>query len=394
MLTVDQSPTEKKFVQNPYVFYREILKEGGFCFWKNYNQKAFFKFETINKIFKDKRFGRELPPEIELANEKELCNFYRIERNSMLELEGERHSRLRGLVLRAFTTKNIQKISKGIDTLCYDLLHKIGDKETDLIENYAKQVPVITIARLLGIPEEMSDQLLHWSNTMVAVYQAGISEHTKNLANQSSIEFYEYIEKYVSERRSKPADDLITHLINAEEDNQKLSFDELISTCILLLNAGHEATVHSIGNGIKALLTNKVECQFLKEKDWQNIVEEILRYDPPLHIFTRFAYENLSVDNIEISHGEKISLIIGASGQDQCRWDRPSEFISNRPSITHNAFGAGSHFCLGAPLARLEVKLALKNLFENKRYIKILKKPEYADTYHFHGLTSLNVEMH
>ena len=394
MLKVDQSPAEKKFVQNPYVFYREILKEGGVCFWKNYNQKAFFKFETINKIFKDKRFGRELPLGIEQTYDKELNNFYRIEKNSMLELEGIRHSRLRGLVLRAFTTKNIQRIYRDIDTLCHDLLHRIKDKETDLIENYAKQVPVITIARLLGIPEEMSDQLLKWSNTMVAVYQADISEHTKNLANQSSKEFYEYIEKYVNERRSKPADDLITHLINAEEDNEKLSFDELISTCILLLNAGHEATVHTIGNGIKALLTNKVECRFLKDKDWQNIVEEILRYDPPLHIFTRFAYQNLTIDNIEISHGEKISLVIGASGQDESRWDRPSEFISNRPSITHNSFGAGSHFCLGAPLARLEIKLALKNLFEEKRHIKILKKPEYADIYHFHGLKSLNVEMH
>ena len=394
MLKVDQSPAEKKFVQNPYVFYREILKEGGVCFWKNYNQKAFFKFETINKIFKDRRFGRELPLGIEQTYDKELNNFYKIEKNSMLELEGIRHSRLRGLVLRAFTTKNIQRISRDIDTLCHDLLHRIKDKETDLIENYAKQVPVITIARLLGIPEEMSDQLLKWSNTMVAVYQADISEHTKSLANQSSKEFYEYIEKYVNERRSKPADDLITHLINAEEDNEKLSFDELISTCILLLNAGHEATVHTIGNGIKALLTNKVECRFLKDKDWQNIVEEILRYDPPLHIFTRFAYQNLTIDNIEISHGEKISLVIGASGQDERRWDRPSEFISNRPSIMHNSFGAGSHFCLGAPLARLEIKLALKNLFKDNRHIKILQKPEYADIYHFHGLKSLNVEMH
>ena len=394
MLEVDQSPVETKFVQNPYVFYREILREGGVCFWKNYNQKAFFKFETINKIFKDKRFGRELPPGIEQTNEKELSNFYRIEKNSMLELEGKRHSRLRGLVLRAFTTKNIQRISKDIDTLCYDLLNRIKDKEIDLIENYAKQVPVITIARLLGIPEEMSDQLLKWSNRMVAVYQADISEKTKSLANQSSREFFEYIEKYVAERRSSPADDLITHLINAKEDNQKLNFDELVSTCILLLNAGHEATVHTIGNGIKALLLNKVDCRFLKEKDWDNIVEEILRYDPPLHIFTRFAYENLNIDNIDITQGEKISLVIGASGHDERRWDNPTEFTPNRRPKNHNSFGAGSHFCLGAPLARLEIKLALKNLFDKKKCIKILQDPEYADIYHFHGLKSLNVEMH
>ena len=160
------------------------------------------------------------------------------------------------------------------------------------------------------------------------------------------------------------------------------------------MNAGHEATVHTIGNGIKALLLNKVDCRFLKEKDWDNIVEEILRYDPPLHIFTRFAYENLSIDNIDITQGEKISLVIGASGYDERRWDNPIEFTPNRRPINHNSFGAGPHFCLGAPLARLEIKLALKNLFDKKICIKILQEPEYADIYHFHGLKSLNVEMH
>ena len=393
MIVVDQSPVEKNFVQNPYDFYRQILNRGGVCFWKNYNQKAFFEFNTINKIFKDKRFGRELPAGLEQPDKKNLRDFYRIENNSMLELEGKRHSRLRGLVLRAFTTKNIQKISKDIDNLCSNLLAQMNEKESDLIESYAKQVPVITIARLLGIPEEMSDQLLNWSNSMVAIYQADISEKTKSKANQSSREFFEYIEKYVAERRYKPADDLITHLIEAEQDNEKLNFDELVSTCILLLNAGHEATVHTIGNGINALLSNKIDCQFFNEKDWHNVVEEILRYDPPLHIFTRFAYEDLTINDIAISHGEKISLVIGASGQDTSRWDNPSEFMPDRRPKTNNSFGAGAHFCLGAPLARLEINLALKNLFRKKRRIEITRKPEYANIYHFHGLKSLNVEM-
>ncbi len=393
MIIIDQSPVENDFVQNPYIFYRKILKKGGICYWQNYKQKAFFNFESINKIFKDKRFGREVPSNLLQPDETNLAHFYRIERNSMLELEGKRHSRLRGLVLRAFTSKNIRKISKDIDRLCASLLDKMDDGDTDLIECYAKQVPVITIASLLGIPEDMSNQLLKWSNAMVAVYQAEISENTKNLANQSSREFFEYIEEYVNERRSKPANDLITHLINAEENNQKLNFDELVSTCILLLNAGHEATVHTIGNGIKALVANNIDCRFLKEKDWYNIVEEILRYDPPLHMFTRYAYENLILDNVEISSGESIILVIGAAGHDEKRWYNPSKFIPNRRPLTHNSFGAGVHFCLGAPLARLEINYALKNLFNKKRHIQMLQKPEYADIYHFHGLKSLNVEI-
>ena len=393
MIVVNQSPVEKNFVQNPYNFYRQILKRGGVCFWKNYNQKAFFEFDTINKIFKDKRFGREIPTWLEHPDKNNLRDFYRIENNSMLELEGKRHSRLRGLVLRAFTTKNIKKISKEIDNLCSNLLAQLNEKESDLIESYAKQVPVITIARLLGIPEEMSDQLLHWSNSMVAIYQADISETTKSKANQSSREFFEYIEKYVAERRHKPKDDLITHLIDAEQDNEKLNFDELVSTCILLLNAGHEATVHTIGNGINALLSNKINCDFFKEKDWHNVVEEILRYDPPLHIFTRFAYEDLTIDDIAISHGEEISLVIGASGQDTDRWDNPTEFMPDRRPKTNNSFGAGTHFCLGAPLARLEINLALRNLFSKKSRIELTRKPEYANIYHFRGLKSLDVEM-
>ena len=392
MITAYQSPLDKQFVQNPYFFYRQILKEGGVCFWKYYNQKAFFNFHTINKIFKDRRFGRELPSGCKQAREKNLSDFYRIEKNSMLELEGKRHSRLRGLVLRAFTSRNIQKLHKDINELCSNILDKINT-ETDLIESYAKKVPVITIARLLGIPEEMSDQLLKWSNSMVSMYQTEISEKTKRLANQSSKEFFEYMEKYVKERRAKPADDLITHLINVEENNEKLNFDELVSTCILLLNAGHEATVHTIGNGIKALLTNRIESAFFTDRNWPRIVEEILRYDPPLHIFTRFAYENIVIDNVEISCNEKISLVIGASGQDEKRWNKPSIFQPNRHPITNSSFGGGTHFCLGAPLARLEINLALKNLFDKKRHISIIKKPTYANIYHFHGLKSLNVSI-
>ncbi len=393
MITVEQSPVEKNFVQNPYIFYRKILKKGGVCFWQNYNQKAFFTFNDITKIFKDKRFGRELPVEFKQTKEPNLVDFYKIETNSMLELDGERHNRLRGLVLRAFTNNNIQRLSKDINKLCSDLLDKIGEGETDLIENYAKQVPVITIARLLGIPEEMSDQLLEWSNTMVAMYQANVSAEAKTLANRSSKEFFEYIEKYVNDRRNKPAEDLITHLINAEENNEKLNFEELVSTCILLLNAGHEATVHTIGNGIRALLTNNIDHCFFSENNWPNIVEEVLRYDPPLHIFTRFSYEDLELDGIKISSGEKISLVIGASGQDEDRWSDPTKFIPNRRPLTNGSFGAGTHFCLGAPLARLEVKLALKNLFSKKRRLKIIGNPQYANIYHFHGLESLNVEI-
>jgi len=393
MIKISQSPTESKFVQNPYSFYKKVLDQNDACIWEDYGFKAFFSYDTINKIFRDKRFGREIPKKLYNPNPKHLDDFYRIEKNSMLELEPPRHSRLRSLVLRAFTNKNIMSLEKDIESLCFNLLNKMKGHEVDLIESYAKKVPVITIANLLGVPEEMSDQLLVWSNKMVTMYQARLSPKLELDANIAAKDFFHYIENYVHKRKKTPGNDLITHLINAEQDGSKLNFDELVSTCILLLNAGHEATVHTIGNGIKTLIEQNIERKYILNDCSQSILEEIFRFDPPLHIFTRYAYENIKIANTEIEEGEKIGLVIGASGYDKKRWDQPEKFIPQRKIISNNAFGAGIHFCIGAPLARLEISIALKCFFESFKEIKLTHKPEYADIYHFHGLNSLKVRL-
>ena len=393
MKKIKQSPTDPKFVQNPYEFYQKILEINEVCFWEDYNFKAFFEFDTINNIFRDKRLGREIPSRLFSPNPNHLDDFYRIEKNSMLELEAPRHTRLRSLVLRAFTAKNIKSLENQIERLCFNLLNKINDTEVDLIEEYAKKVPVITIANLLGVPEEMSDQLADWSNKMVTMYQARLSRDLEIKANGAAKDFFNYIEGYVKKRKNTPENDLITHLINAEQDGSKLSFDELVSTCILLLNAGHEATVHTIGNGIKTIIEENIDPKRFLQTQSQLVVEEILRFDPPLHIFTRYAYENIEINNVEIKEGERIGLIIGASGYDKKRWEKPEKFIPDRKIINNNAFGAGIHFCIGAPLARLEVSIAIKLFFEVFKGSKLSEKPQYADIYHFHGLEALKVNL-
>ncbi len=393
MNRIKQSPTDPKFVQNPYKFYQEALEFNEVCFWEDYNFKAFFDFDTINTIFRDRKFGRELPKKLYTSKPKILDDFYRIERNSMLELEAPRHTRLRSLVLRAFTTKNIKTLESQIEALCYNLLNKINYSEVDIIEEYAKKVPVITIANLLGVPEEMSDQMVQWSNKMVTMYQARLSSDLEISANNAARDFFNYIEGYVYKRKSTPENDLITHLINAEQDGSKLNFDELVSTCILLLNAGHEATVHTIGNGIKTILEQNNNAKHFLKNHSNFVVEEILRFDPPLHIFTRYAYENIKIADTEIQEGEKVGLIIGASGYDKKRWENPELFIPDRKILNNNSFGAGIHFCIGAPLARLEVSIALKCFFEVYQRSKLSEKPKYADIYHFHGLENLKVKL-
>ncbi len=393
MKKIKQSPTDPKFVQNPYKFYQRILESNEACFWEDYKFKAFFDFETINKIFRDKRFGREVPSTLFKTTPKHLNDFYRIEKNSMLELEAPRHTRLRSLVLRAFTTKNIKSLETQIEELCFKLLNKMNANEVDLIEEYAKKVPVITIANLLGVPEEMSDQLVDWSNKMVTMYQARLSPNLEKIANKAAKDFFRYIENYACKRKTTPENDLITHLINAEQDGLKLNLEELVSTCILLLNAGHEATVHTIGNGIKTLLEQNIDTKHFLKKHTHSVVEEILRYDPPLHIFTRYAYENVKITNTVIKKGEKVGLIIGASGYDKKKWDQPDKFIPDRKILNNNSFGAGIHFCIGAPLARLEINIAIKCFFEAFQRSRLSEKPQYADIYHFHGLDTLKVDL-
>ena len=201
---------------------------------------------------------------------KELAPFYELEDHSMLQLEPPKHTRLRGLVLRAFTSRKVNSMAAEIETLCAQLIQNFSSNQVNILNEYANKIPVIIIARLLGVPEDMSDQLLRWSNDMVMMYQARRTKKHEGRAIKASKEFSTFMRSYVEERRSKPKDDLITHLISAEENGEKLTTDELITTCILLLNAGHEATVHSLGNGIKVLLENKKITI-----DWQSEIKSI-----------------------------------------------------------------------------------------------------------------------
>jgi cytochrome P450 len=247
---------------------------------------------------------------------------------------------------------------------------------------------VIVIARLLGVPEEMAPDLLRWSNAMVMMYQAGRTRAQEDAAVRATEEFVAFMRGYVDERRATPRDDLISHLIAAEEDGAKLTTDELITTCILLLNAGHEATVHSLGNGVKLCL----ETGARPGPDPAPLVEEILRHDPPLHMFTRTAYQDVTLFGHAFKRGDEVGLLLASANRDAAAYPDPDRFDPTRPTKPANAaFGAGLHFCIGAPLARLELQIALPALFAARPDLALAETPAYADIYHFHGLKSLMV---
>ncbi|PIE10886.1 MAG: cytochrome P450 [Rhodobacterales bacterium] len=383
-----QSPTNPDFVQNPYPFYDRARATGDLFHWTDYGMACAVSHRAVHALLRDKRLGRAVPPEFARPVLPHLAPFEAIEQHSMLELEPPRHTRLRGLVLRAFTSRRIAALGPDIRNLAQELIDAFPKaRPFDLLPAFCAPLPVRIIARLLGVPEDMAPQLLTWSNRMVAMYQASRTPEIETRAAAAAQDFADFMRGYIDQRRSRPADDLITHLIAAEEQGEKLSTDEMITTCILLLNAGHEATVHSLGNGVKCLLEHGMGRASLNP----DTVEELLRFDPPLHMFTRYVYENVTLFGHDFRRGDQIGLLLAAANRDPARWSDPNRFDPTRTRHTQHGFGGGLHFCVGAPLARLELDIALTTLFERCPNLRLTNSPRYANAYHFHGLERLEV---
>lgn len=391
MRTVTQSPVDPDFVQNPYAFYARAREQGAITYWEDYGMPAAFSHSAVHMLLRDRRFGREKPPELAEPGPAHLAPWLAVEAHSMLELEPPRHTRLRKLVLRAFTSRAITALEEDLKALCHQLIDAFPDGDFDLLEAYCTQIPVITICRLLGVPQEMGPQLVAWSHDMVAMYQAGRTEATEHTAARAAEEFTAFLATYIGKRRSKPGDDLLTRLIEAEEAGDRLSTEELISTCILLLNAGHEATVHSLGNGVKQMLQGGWDPAWLAPGGIEGLTEEILRYDPPVHVFTRYAYEEAEVFGHSFQRGDQVALMLAAANRDPKALDDPEDFDPVRSPKVNKSFGGGLHFCVGAPLARMELQTALPLLFGRCPNLTLAAAPEYSNTYHFHGLTRLMV---
>ena len=381
-----QSPTDPAFVQNPYPFYDRARAAGDFFWWDEYGMACAVSHRSVQAVLRDRRMGRECPPELAPEIPEHLAPFYAVEAHSMLELEPPTHTRLRSLVLRAFTSRTISALGPDIRQLCHDLIDRFPDGPFDLLTAYAQPVPVTIIARLLGVPEDRADDLLRWSNAMVAMYQARRTPQIEAAAIAATNDFVEFMRGYITLRRTSPTDDLISTLIAAEEAGEKLSEDELITTCILLLNAGHEATVHTLGNGVKTLLERNIR------EISDSCIEEVIRFDPPLHMFTRWVYEDAEHFGQHFKRGDQIACLLGAANRDPTAYDAPDLFDPARKGPQNTSFGGGIHFCVGAPLARLELRIALEVLFDRCPDMRLAEAPRYGDVYHFHGLERLMVE--
>lgn len=394
-------PHEPRFVQDPYAAYAALHAAGGVFFWENYGFWCVGGFETVNRLLRDRSLGRERPGGYRsLAAEgcrAHLAAFDRVEAGSLLELEAPAHTRLRGLVTRAFVSRQIERLRPRIEALSHELIDGFEDHgRIDLLPDFASPIPITIIAEMLGVPVEAGPQLLDWSHRMVAMYMHGRDREAEEAADRAAREFSGFLDAHIRARRAKPGgDDLLSLLIEARDNGERLSQDELISSVILLLNAGHEATVHQAGNAIRTLLRQGGDPRrfFATPQATAATVEECLRFDAPLHMFTRYAYEAAEIaPGVTLRPGEQVALLLGAANSDPAAFDRPRSFAPERADQKNVSFGAGIHFCIGAPLARLELQAALAVLFERLPGLRLAEEPRYRDIYHFHGLERLVVE--
>ncbi|MER8960333.1 cytochrome P450 [Mesorhizobium sp. M0701] len=394
-------PHEPAFFQNPYEAYAFLHGALNAFFWEEFGFWCFGGFDDVNRLLRDRRFGRQNPAGIPDSrgigqDRTHLSAFDGIEANSMLELEPPVHTRLRTLVNRAFVSRQVERLRPRVEALANELIDRFEPGEVDLLTAFAAPLPITIIAEMLGVPVDMGPQLLDWSHRMVAMYMHGRTRETEDTANRAARDFSNFLRGYVAERRKRPGEDLLSLLIAAQEDGQKLSEDELVSSAILLLNAGHEATVHQTGNAVRSILAQGGDPRrfFASPEATAATVEECLRFDAPLHMFTRYAYQEVEAGpGIIVQPGETIGLLLGMANRDPTAFAEPLAFRPDRADQKNVSFGAGIHFCIGAPLARLELQVSLKTLFERLPRLQMAEQPRFRDTYHFHGLETLAIRI-
>ncbi len=383
--------TDINVINDPYPHLAELRKSGKPIWHDGLGLFLAPNHRDANEVLRNKSLGRIFTPKLPEA-EWDVFNY--LHADSILDSEPPKHTRLRSLVMKAFNKNRIEGLRPAITRLTQELLDGIEAKngEFDLIADYAEPLPVKVIAALLGFPPSDEHLLRPWSQAIVKMYEVNPSATHKEEARKAASEFAEYVHGLMLERKAKPADDLITELAQVEEAGERLSTHELIATCVLLLNAGHEASVNGFGNGMVAAYQNPSQWELLKSKPAEvstTAVEEFLRFDAPLHFFDRTATQDTQVGGVDIKQGQKIVSLLGSANRDEEVFANADTMDITRDPNPHIGFGAGIHFCIGAPLARLEMGISLPELFKRFPTLELDGNPVRRPTFSLRGYESV-----
>ena len=360
-------------IADPYPYFAEERAAHPVAWHEPTRRWLVFGHAEVSAVQRDRRLGR-------IWHDKRPADYLEpfnlLHRNQMMENEPPEHTRLRRPVATAFNRGHVERLRPRVRALAADLLAELDPSGFDVIGGFAEPLPVLVIAELLGVPASYADDLRRWSQAIVRMYEVAPSEDVVAAAVIAAGEFDGLMRELLGERRRTPTDDLLTDLAAGE-----LSDDEVVASAVLLLNAGHEASVNVFGNGLVALLQRGLR----PGHDVPTCVEEMLRFDSALQLFERTATAPVDVGSVTVEPGQKVAVLLGAANRDPAAFDRPDEMIVDRDPNPHVAFGVGVHFCLGAPLARMELAESLTALWATCPDLALAEEPESRGTFVLRG---------
>ncbi|MFE5217162.1 MULTISPECIES: cytochrome P450 [unclassified Streptomyces] len=393
-------PWDPAFLADPYPAYAELRAHGRVIRYEPTDQWLVPHHADVSALLRDRRlgrtyqhrfshedFGRTAPPP---AHEP----FHTLNDHGMLDLEPPDHTRIRRLVSKAFTPRTVDRLRPYVHGLANELVAAlVADGGGDLLTDVAEPLPVAVIAEMLGIPEADRAQLRPWSAAICGMYELNPPEDTAARAVRASAEFSDYLRELIAARREKPGEDLISGLIAAHDEGDRLTEQEMISTAVLLLNAGHEATVNATVNGWWALFRDPGQLAALRADHSlvPSAIEELMRYDTPLQLFERWVLDDIEIDGTVIPRGAEIAMLFGSANHDPAVFADPGRLDLTRADNPHISFSAGIHYCIGAPLARIELAASMTALLERAPTLALAGDPRRKPNFVIRGLEGLPV---
>ncbi|CAL9519655.1 Cytochrome P450 monooxygenase PikC [Streptomyces sp. enrichment culture] len=395
-------PWDPAFLADPYPAYAELRARGRVHWFEPTGQWLVPHHADVSALLRDRRLGRTYqhrftheefgrtppPPEHE--------PFHTLNDHGMLDLEPPDHTRIRRLVSKAFTPRTVERLKPYVRDLADELVAALVERGGgDLLKDVAEPLPVAVIAEMLGIPESDRAPLRPWSADICGMYELNPSPETAVRAVRASVEFSGYLRELIAARRKEPGEDLVSGLIAAHDEGDRLTEQEMISTCVLLLNAGHEATVNATVNGWYALFRNPAQLESLRADHSlvPSAVEELMRYDTPLQLFERWVLDDIEIAGTTIPRGAEIALLFGSANHDPEVFADPGRLDLARADNPHISFSAGIHYCIGAPLARIELTASLGALLAKAPTLRLAAEPQRKPNFVIRGLEGLSVEV-
>ncbi len=392
--------TDDRFIADPYPGLSALREAAPLVYDERLGRWFVTRHADVRACLRDKRLGRNfrhVGSDAEFHAEPlnpSWAEFWASERWSLLWLEPPEHTRIRKLVAAAFTPRAVESMRDPATRLARTLLENLGE-EFDLLYDYAQPYSITLICELLGVPTDRHRDLLDWSHAIVKMYEFDTTEAQAVAANDAAREFRTYVLGLIEERRADPHDDMVSGLVQARVDGERLSDDEIVSTVVVLLNAGHEATVNTIGNGFRALSAHPDEWRRLVsgEVSAAQAIEELIRWDPPLQLFERWVLEDdVEIAGAPVPRGEKLALLFGSANRDPRVFaDSDRLDIARANAAEHIGFGGGIHVCIGAPLARIELAASLEALAELCPTLHLVEQPERVPAFVIRGFESVRV---